>query len=505
MLDYMCMRRIVLALMLLAPMVASAQYKDSPVQQDSTLLLTMDDALKIALSENTSVKVADMEVQRQKYARKGAYGALFPQISASGMYSYAIQKQKVFFGSDDESSGSSGGGMASMMSSAFEPIMYYIEQLYRATSTPLVPYVAPEKEESKSSDPIEMGRRNQVQLGLSASMPLVNAQLWESLCITADQVELAVEQARESRLGTVTQVKQAFYAVLMAKASYDVYNAVFENAAQNLKLTESKYNVHKASDLDLARAQSSLAAAIPNLYNAENAIILSLWQLKAVMGLDLDRPVDVVGKLEDYAQHMFYDLNEGAEASLDRNTQMRQMATQAEMLAKQIRMQQYAYIPTLSMQVSYTYYTQSDKFNLSQWKWLPSSTMVFSLSIPIFSGGQRYYAIRQTRVQADELDLQRTNTERQLRIGIRQSLSTMDTAMKTYDAAKEALTSAEKAYNIASRSFEVGKSTLTDLNNTELTLTQTRLQAAQAVYNFVVAKAGLEQTLGYDFTQEYEN
>ena len=505
MLDYMCMRRIVLALMLLAPMAASAQYKDSPVQQDSTLLLTMDDALKIALSENTSVKVADMEVKRQKYARKGAYGALFPQISASGMYSYAIQKQKVFFGSDDESSGSSGGGMASMMSSAFEPIMYYIEQLYRATSTPLVPYVAPEKEESKSSDPIEMGRRNQVQLGLSASMPLVNAQLWESLCLTADQVELAVEQARESRLGTVTQVKQAFYAVLMAKASYDVYNAVFENAAQNLKLTESKYNVHKASDLDLARAQSSLAAAIPNLYNAENAIFLSLWQLKAVMGLDLDRPVDVVGKLEDYAQHMFYDLNEGAQASLDRNSQMRQLATQAEMLAKQIRMQQFAYIPTLSMQVSYNYYTQSDKFNLSQWKWLPSSTMVFSLSIPIFSGGQRYYAIRQTRVQADELDLQRTNTERQLRIGIRQSLSTMDTAMKTYDAAKEALTSAEKAYNIASRSFEVGKSTLTDLNNTELTLTQTRLQAAQAVYNFVVAKAGLEQTLGYDFTQEYEN
>ena len=29
-----------------------------------------------------------------------------------------------------------------------------------------------------------------------------------------------------------------------------------------------------------------------------------------------------------------------------------------------------------------------------------------------------------------------------------------------------------------------------------------RLQAVQAVYNFLVAKAGLEQTLGYDFTQE---
>ena len=74
--------------------------------------------------------------------------------------------------------------------------------------------------------------------------------------------------------------------------------------------------------------------------------------------------------------------------------------------------------------------------------------------------------------------------------------------MKTYDASKEALRSAEKAYDIAAKSYQVGKSTLTDLNNTELTLTQTRLQVAQAVYSFVVAKAGLEQTLGYDFSQE---
>ena len=507
----MKLKMCILALFLLAPAAAWAQYQgpERP-ENDSTLVLSLEDALKIALSENTSVKVADMEIQRQKYARKGAYGQLLPQISASGMYSYAIQKQKVFFGSDDDSgsSGSGGGGMASMMTGLMEPIMYYIQQLYAATNTPFVPYEAPPSDTSSgssSSDPIEMGRRNQVQFGLSASMPLVNLQLWKSLSITGDQVELAVEKARESRLGTVASVKQAYFAVLLAKASYDVYNAVFENAVQNFKVTESRYNAQKASQMDLARAQSTLAAAIPNLYNAENSIRLGLWQLKAVMGVDLDMPIDIEGRLDDYAEHMFYDLNEGSiasETSLDRNSQMRQLATQAETLAKQIRMQQYAYIPTLSMSLSYNYYTQSDKFNLSQWKWLPSSTMVFTLSIPIFSGGQRYHTIKQTRVQADELDLQRQNTERQLRIGIRQNISTMETAMRSFDAAREALKSAEKAYNIASKSYEVGKTTFTDLNNTELTLTQTRLQQVQAIYNFVIAKAGLEQTLGYDFTEE---
>ena len=503
----MDLKKCILMLALLFPLAAQAQFKgEERPAADTTLVLTLDDALRIALSENVSVKVADMEVERTKYAQKGSYGQLFPQINASGAYSYAIQKQKVYFGSDSDEGGSSGGGMASMYASMLDPIMYYIEQLYAATGTPFVPYVAPDpdpSEQTSSGDgAIEMGRRNQISLGLSASMPVVNFQLWESLRLTGDQVELAVEQARESRLGTVTSVKQAYYSVLLAKASYDVYNAVYENAVENCKLTEMRFNAQKATEMDRSRAQASVAAAIPNLYNAENSIYLALWQLKAVMGLDLDRAIDVAGSLEDYAQHMFYDLNEGAEASLDRNSQMRQLATQAEMLAKQIRMQQYAYIPTLSMQVSYNYYTQSDKFNLAQWKWLPSSTLALSLSIPIFSGGQRYHAIKQTRVQADELNLQRVNAERQLRIGIRQSLSTMETSMRSYDAAKDAIKSAEKAYDVAAKSYQVGRSTLTDLNNTELTLTQTKLQALQAVYNFVNAKAGLEQTLGYDFTDE---
>ena len=495
-----------LAASALLALPALAQYQDAAPQSEAgKVVLTLEDALKIALSENTSVKVADMEIERQQYARKGSYAALLPQVSASGMFSYALKKQKVYFGSDkqDDEGGSSGGGMAGMMASLMNPIMYYIQELYAGTGIPFVPYVDPDagKESGGSSEPMEMGRTHSVTFGLNAQMPVVNFQLWESLRLTGDQVELAVEQARESRLGTVASVKQAFYGILFAKEAYNVYNSVYENAVENFRLTEMRYNAAKASELDLTRAKSNVAAAIPNLYNAENSVELALWQLKAVMGVDLDRNIDIAGTLEEYAGQMFSDIAEGERASLDGNSQLRQLAQQAEMLSRQIRMQQYAYLPTLALTFSYSYLTQSDIFNLSQWKWFPSSTIGLSLSIPIFSGGQRYHAIKQTRVQADELELQRENAERQLRIGIRQSLGTMDTAMRTYDASKEALNTAEKAYDIAVKSYQLGKSTLTDLNNTELVLTQSRLAVSQAIYNFVIAKAGLEQTLGYDFNE----
>ena len=78
----------------------------------------------------------------------------------------------------------------------------------------------------------------------------------------------------------------------------------------------------------------------------------------------------------------------------------------------------------------------------------------------------------------------------------------MDTSMKSYASARSAVESAEKAYAIASKSYNVGRSTLTDLNDAQLALTQARLGVCQAVYNFVVAKANLEGALGADFISE---
>lgn len=51
-----------------------------------TLVLDIGKALEIALSENPTVKVADKEIQKKKYAQKGSYAALFPQISFTADY-----------------------------------------------------------------------------------------------------------------------------------------------------------------------------------------------------------------------------------------------------------------------------------------------------------------------------------------------------------------------------------------------------------------------------------
>ena len=67
--------------------------------------LTLPQALDLALSENPTVKVAEMEVQRYDYVKRQTWGNLLPQISASGSYTRSIVKSEmrggISFGADN--------------------------------------------------------------------------------------------------------------------------------------------------------------------------------------------------------------------------------------------------------------------------------------------------------------------------------------------------------------------------------------------------------------------
>lgn len=441
----------------------------------ATKVISIEQALEIALSENASVKVADMEVLRTGYARKGSYASLFPQIDGNAAYQRTIKKQVMYMDFDMPGMGGGEGEGDSSSSSSSS---------------------------SSAASGFEVGRWNTWSAGVSASMPLVNAQLWQSLKISDMDVELAVEKARSSKLEMVKQVKQAYFACLLAKEAFGVYKSVYENALANLEQTQRKYNAQKASELDLARAKTSLANAIPNVFDAENSVVLSLWQLKAVMGVDLSEEIDVDGTLLDYDDELLEVSVCMEQPGLSGNSSLRQLDIQAQQLAASIKAQEYASLPSIALSFSYSINAMTNDFKFNTYRWSPYSYVGLSLQVPIFAGGKRANAVRQARVQADELAVQAQETERQLRIAIRQCLNTMDTAVKSYSSALSAVESAAKAYDIASKSYSVGKNTLTDLNDAQLALTQARLTSSQAVYNYLVAKANLESHIGADFTNE---
>lgn len=60
-------------------------YKAGAQEQSRSLTLDLDKAIEIALSENPTIKVADIEITRKDYSRKGGYRKLIS-------YDYGIRR-----------------------------------------------------------------------------------------------------------------------------------------------------------------------------------------------------------------------------------------------------------------------------------------------------------------------------------------------------------------------------------------------------------------------------
>ena len=438
-------RLLAITTIIIAPLSIKAQEESSALRQaqgPQALQLTLDQALEIALSENNTIKIAYMTVEKTGYARKGSYAALYPNISANGSYQRTLKKQVM------------------VMDMGGQPME------------------------------IKVGRDNNITTSASASMPIVNAQLWESLKLSGLDVELAVEQARSSKIAMVKQVKQAFYAVLLAEKSLDVVTNVYDNAQKNYEKTLQRFNVGKASEVERLRAQVTMMNAEPNVSSAENAVLLATWRLKAVMGIDLNTEVEVVGNLDDYTTQLLSPYI--SEEDLSKNSSLLQLGIQGRMLESTIRMQKKQYIPTLAANINYNYNAMGD----DELRWFPSSTAAVSLSIPIFDGLQKHYNIKQSKINKNMLDLQREDTERNLRVAIRNYNDQMALCIKNYQAADATVGIAQKSYDISEKMYEVGKATMVELNDAQVSLMQAQLTQAQAVYNFMVAKASLDELIG---------
>ena len=347
------------------------------------------------------------------------------------------------------------------------------------------------------SNGIQVGRDNNWSLGFNASMPLVNASLWKSLSISGIDVELAVEQARSSKISMVNQVKKSYYNVLLANDSYQVFKESYDNAMQNYLDIKKKYEQGTVAEFDLIRADVTVKNSEPNMLQAQNALTLAKWQLKALLGMDLDTGIECSGTLTDYENELFADFL-STDTTLANNTDLKQLDIQSKQLGKTLLMQKFDYLPTLSLTGLYQWNSMNNDFKFKDYRWNPYSVIGVSLSIPIFTGGSKYYKIRQTRVSMEQLDLQREDTERNLQLAVKQNIDNMNTCVKQFDAARKGVEQAERGYLISQKRYDTGAGTLLEMNDAELALTQARLNFNQAIFNYIVAKSDLEKIMGQE-------
>ena len=470
---------------ILIPWMAKAQEKDS------TLVLTLDKAIQIALSENPTVKIADVEIQKKKYAKKSVQASLYPQIDAIGQYTRTIKKQVMYMdGAFD---------VLSMMM----PVFQGIEQTFKET-VPNYTDGSLQQNIQASSPPASteeegftVGRDNNWTGGFNLTWPVVVPTLWKALELSGLDVELAVENARSSKINMVNSIRKAYYGVLLAKEAVQVYLENYDNAVLNFKDIQGKFQQGVVSEFDMIRADVNAKNIKPNLIQAQNAYNLASLSLKALMGIDMDRNISVSGTLYDYEQSLYGELLH-IDTTLVNNSDLKKFDIQNDQLKKTLELYKAQYLPTIAITGNYIYMSMNNDFKFGDYRWNPYSTIGISVSIPIFDGFKKTNDIRQTKASIQQMEWQREDIVRNLKLSVNNDLNNMTNYVEQVLSTKDVFAEAQKGYEISRKLYDTGMGTLLDVNTAQLGLMQARLAFTQAIYNFLASKADLDKTLGIE-------
>lgn len=456
-------------------------------EHTDTLRIKLEQAIEIALAENPTVRVAGQEIEKKQYARKELIAQLFPQLSGSAGYTRTLKKQVMYMGGGDDD----GGGFAAML---LEPIVGLTKPLYDKLGMEM-PQL-PKGGGGRRNEGIEVGLSNNWSGGFNLSLPVFAPTLYKSIQLSAIDVELAAEKARASRLDMVNQVSKAYFQLLLAQDSYEVLKQSYRQAQDNLENVTNKFKQGLVSEYDKIRAEVQVRNLNPNLIQARNAVTLTNLQLKVLMGVDAGCNIAVLGKLSDYEVDMYADYMHIDTAQLAFNPSLKQMDLQTEMLKKTYEMDKAAFLPNVSLSAIYQWTAMNEDFRFRNYRWNPYSSVGVTVSVPLFTGGRRFYKMKQTKIQLIQMNWNRTNLRRNLNMQAKSYLNNMQQSVEQLASNKENVNQAMKGRSIAQKRYDVGKGTILELNDSELALTQTKLTYTQSIYNYLVAKTDLDLILG---------
>ena len=412
----------------------------------NTLTLTLDKALEIALDENPTIKVAAEEIALKKVASKEAWQSLLPEASLNGSLDHTIK--------------------------------------------------AAEMKLNDMSFKMGQDGTNTANAGLSINLPLFAPAVYRAMSMTKTDIELAVEKSRASELDLINQVTKAYYQLMLAQDSYEVLQGSYKLAEDNFNVVNAKYQQGAVSEFDKISAEVQMRSIKPNVISAANAVTLAKLQLKVLMGITADVDIKTDDNLTNYESMLFANQLKEEDMSLENNTTMKQFELNMKLLEKNVKSLKTNFMPTLSMSFSYQYQSlYNPNINFFDYTWSNSSSLMFNLSIPLYRASN-FTKVKSARIQMRQLDWNRIDTERKLNMQVVSYRNNMTASSEQVVSNKENVMQAEKAVQIAGKRYEVGKGTVLELNSSQVSLTQAQLTYNLSIYDYLVAKADLDQVLG---------
>lgn len=427
-------KTLLLALAIVLPNLVSAQQ-----------ILTLKDALTFAVQNNSNIRKAKLDIEKGRYKVEEVRAQALPALTGTTGLTYNPIIGQIVFG----------------------------------------------------NQAIQLGKTWNSNAGLQLSQTLFNQQVFTGLqaAKASGAFYELTEQLTEEQV--IEVVANNYYQVLVNRQQLNVIDTNIKNVKTVEKIISNQFKNGLAKKIDVDRINVNLTNLTTQRDQTVNAITQLENQLKFAMGMPVTTPITLpatelteVTQLPQFADSL----------SLANRTEFRILDVQQKLLRLQKKAYISEYYPTLALSGNYTYASQDSNFDYlntnSTAIGYGSSAIGVTLRIPIFDG-----FLTRSKVRQADVDIRKSNedilqTKNSLNLAYENAKIQLRNSLNTINAQKRNAQLADEIYRSTQNNYNNGLASLTDLLETENSLTQAQNSYTQALLNYKIAEIQLIKSNG---------
>jgi outer membrane protein len=446
---------------LLCAMVLWLFFSASSTVQAQVRRLTLNDALSLALEYNRELKVARLEREKSNQSVREAWGNVYPSLTLTGQFAHSFRNTNFFifpagFGGPP---GAGGGGTTG-------PVQIVATGI------------------------------NSINATLQFTQSLYRGAIWAGIRASSVVYEISEESYISAKATTITEVKKAYYDVLIAQESARLIEQSIARNELALQDARQLYRQGLAADIDTLRAFVAVENLKPQLIKALNGVETAKIALKVKIGLPADEELELTDSLKFEDKIGDLTFAQAYQEALAMRPEIKQLELQVRANEEQIAAEFSNFLPTLDAFVQAQVLTLQTDFNIGSYQWGTNLAAGLQLSVPIFSGFRNDARLARAEMEKRQNQTRLENLQEIIRSEISVSLSNVMEAKKRIAVQATTVQSAERSYALTRSRRKQGIGSQLELTDAELALNQAKVNYLQAVYDYLVAVANLEKALG---------
>jgi outer membrane protein len=428
--------------------------------------LTLDDAIRISLDNNPSIKINQSQIKEADAKKIQVYSSFLPQADILSKYYYTNNISELF-----PLDGSSVPVMNNGIPTGEDIIMH-------------------------SKAPFPIFDRDVLTMDMNVIYTLYAGGKRKNAIESTNALKESYQKDLLETKGNLSlNVKTAFYNVLFLDELLKVYEKTLNQIQDHLDLAEKSYKEGVRSEFDVLMFKTKRIDFNSQLIDLKSKKEIALYALRALLNFPDNDSIICIGSISKSLNDSLLSSEQLSNILDIGNNKIQSLKAMRNVLKYKEKVDKAENLPTLFTFGNYHIYHGMDTPPFDQ-AWRQGYAIGVGLKINLFDGNLTKGKALETRANIEKIK----NYEESSRLQIQNKYLTSVQHIHSLEAQRESVVNnievANKAYEIAMVGYKNSVITTIELNDTQLNITKVNIQLLSIDKDILLEQANLKYLLG---------